>query len=153
MIDGKNMDELTGLVIFEIAGKEFCADIKDISAIINPAELKLSSDIGSADEHQVLINNLNIPIVDIHKLYGFEQKDGNGEKRILLLEIKNKMFGFFVEKVKEIFTSSKEFAQKLKFIPYEGKEYLTGVLTYEGRRFFIPDYLRVVNQQLPAEKF
>ena len=65
------------------------------------------------------------------------------------MEIKNKMFGFFVEKVKEILTSSRDFLQKIKFIPYEGKQYLSGVLIYEGRKLFLPDFKKLLNPNNP----
>jgi purine-binding chemotaxis protein CheW len=151
MTEEFKMEELTGLVIFELAGKEFCADIKDISAIINPVELYAMSDLNNSEAAHVNLNNIKIPLVDLHTLYGMESKKTNGEKRILLIEVKNRMIGFFVEKVKEILTSSREFTQTLKYIPYEGKEFLRGVLTYEGRQLFLPDFSRLITQQAPAK--
>lgn len=145
MINKMNIERLTGLVIFELAGKEFCADIRDISAIINPTELYQQN--LSEVENKIEINNMTIPLVDLYQIYGLRKNDTDGEKRILVVEIKNKLVGFFVEKVKEILTSSKEFLDNLKFIPYEGKEYLNGALTYEGRKLFLPDLEKLAIQR------
>ena len=73
MIDHHLITEsLTGLVVFEISEMEFCADIKYVSAIINPSELNQPSFFDTSDP-KIQINDLIIPIIDIHKFFGTEQ--------------------------------------------------------------------------------
>lgn len=142
-----DLERLTGLVIFELSGKEFCSDIRDISAIINPAELRKTSWLESQKNYSIKINNLSIPLINLYEIFGLKKIDGDGEKRILVMEVKNSMFGFYVEKVKEVLTSNKEFLQKINFIPYEGKANISGVLTYEGRKLFLPDFKKLLTQK------
>lgn len=133
------IDTLTGLVVFTLNGKEYCADIKDISAIINPNELKEAVNLHGSKPF-IRINNLQIPIVNLHKYFGLEESGIESNKRILTVEPENNIFGFMVDKVKEIFTMNKEFKNKIEFIPSDKESYLIGVLNYEGRSLYLPDF-------------
>jgi chemotaxis signal transduction protein len=133
------IDTLTGLVVFALDGKEYCADIKDISAIINPNELKESVNL-RVNKPVIRINDLQIPIVNLHKYFGLKESGIESDKRILTVEPENNIFGFMVDKVKEIFTMNKEFKNKIEFIPFDKESYLIGVLNYEGRSLYLPDF-------------
>jgi chemotaxis signal transduction protein len=135
------IDTLTGLVVFALGSKEFCADIKEISAIINPNEMKEAVDLQS-DKPSVSINNLRIPVINLHSYYGLTSSGPDEDKRILAVEPENEIFGFVVDKVKEIFTMSKDFKEKLEFIPNE-EEFLAGVLKYEERTLHLPDFKKL----------
>jgi chemotaxis signal transduction protein len=144
MIDHYLISEsLTGLVVFEISEMEFCTDIKNVSAIINPNELNQPSLFNSKDP-QIQINDLIIPIIDIHKFFGVEHKSKSKDNRIVLVEIQDKVFGFFVECVKEIFSMSRGFKSKLKFSTGFDNDYLLGKLNYESRQLLIPDFDKIV---------
>jgi chemotaxis signal transduction protein len=133
------IDTLTGLVVFSLGGKEYCADIREISAIINPNELSEGIDL-SGPAPAIKINELQIPIIDLHKFYGLTLKGSINDRRILTVEPENKIFGFVVDRVKEIFTMNRELKSKLEFIPSEKDRHLVGVLNYEGRILYLPDF-------------
>ncbi len=141
MIDETTIVEnMTGLVIFEVANQEFCVDIKDLSAILNPAGLKQKIPVNADEEIKVNIHEQDIPILSFKKIFGFKQKENHLEDlRILIVELNNKIFGLMVEKVKEIFTVTRELKKNIKFIPLKGKDNLLGVLRYEGRSIYLPD--------------
>jgi purine-binding chemotaxis protein CheW len=137
-------ESLTGLVVFEISDMEFCTDIKNVSAIINPDELNQPS-LFAATDPKIQINDLIIPIIDIHKFFGVEHKSKSKDNRIVLVEINDKVFGFLVESVKEIFSMSKGFKSKLKYSNGYENDYLLGKLDYESRRLLIPDFSKIAN--------
>jgi chemotaxis signal transduction protein len=143
------IDTLTGLVVFALGSKEYCTDIKDISAIINPNELKEAIDLQS-DKPFIRINNLQIPILNLHKHYGLKVSGSDEDKRILAIEIDDDIFGFLVDKVKEIFTMSKDFKEKLEFFPVEKELYLAGVMKYEGRSLYLPDFKKLYKDFINA---
>jgi chemotaxis signal transduction protein len=139
MIDHYLISEsLNGLVVFEISGKEFCTDIKSISAIINPNELNQPSLFDKANP-KIQINDLTIPIVEFKGFFGLQNHIGTKDNRIVLVEIQDHVFGFIVDRVKEIFSLSKGFKSKLKFLNDEKNNYLLGKLEYENRELLIPD--------------
>ena len=143
MIDHYLISEsLTGLVVFEISEMEFCTDIKYISAIINPNELNQPNILNTKDP-KIQINDLIIPIIDIHKFFDVAHKSKSSDNRVILVEIQDKVFGFFVERVKEIFSMSKGFKSKLKFSAGNESDYLLGKLNYESRQLLIPDFSKI----------
>ncbi|MDR3666839.1 MAG: chemotaxis protein CheW [Ignavibacteriaceae bacterium] len=143
MIDHYQISEsLTGLVVFEISEMEFCTDIKNVSAIINPNELNQPG-LFANSEPKIQINDLIIPIIDIHHFFGVKHKERSKDNRIILVEIQDKVFGFFVERVKEIFSMSKGFKNKMKFSTGYENDYLLGKLIYESRQFLIPDFSKI----------
>ncbi len=138
------IDTLTGLVIFEIAGKEFCANIHDISAIINPNQL---GEINSgATQAQIKINNISAPLIDFRKIFSLHEERKSDDVRILLLEIQSRSFGFYVERVKETLTMSKEFRNNLKFISDDENPFISGILKYEGRDLYMPNFNKLIAQ-------
>lgn len=142
MIDQFISEKLTGLIVFEMEEKEFCADIKDISAILNPQELKTEeSDIYSLSS--IKLNEIDVPIIDLHKFLGVQFNKDSKDIRVMLVETDERLFGFIVERVKEIFTMNKEFRSKLNFIPGEGK-FIIGRINYEGRELLLPDFKKII---------
>lgn len=141
------IETMTGLVIFEIGGLEFCADIRHISAIINPTELKQEGNL-QVDQHpHISINNLSIPVVSLQKYFNLDMKTKTDDQRVLIVEPDDILFGFFVERVKEIFTMSREFKDKLTFSQGRDNEYLSGILNYEGRKLYMPDFNKILSNE------
>lgn len=138
------IETMTGLVIFEIGGLEFCADIRHISAIINPLELKQEENLQANQHPYISINNLSIPVVSLQKYFELEMKPKNDDQRVLIVEPDDILFGFFVERVKEIFTMSREFKDKLTFSAGKENDYLSGILNYEGRKLYMPDFNKIL---------
>jgi purine-binding chemotaxis protein CheW len=141
------IETMTGLVIFDIGGKEFCADIRHISAIINPSEIKQEENLQADENPHISINNLSIPVISVHKYFNLEMKSKNDDQRILIVEPDDILFGFVVERVKEIFTMSREFKDKLTFSPVKDNEYLSGILNYEDRKLYMPDFNKIVLEE------
>jgi chemotaxis signal transduction protein len=148
MIDQFEISEsLTGLVIFEISRKEFCANIKDVSAIVNPHDLPQREQVQN-DDSAIKVNELNVHLIDLHKIFGIKQIQVTKDERIILVEIEEKIFGFYVEKVKEILTMSKGFRSKIIFSPDNENQYLLGKLNYGTRQLFIPDFSKIAMEVL-----
>ena len=149
MIDHYEISEsLTGLVIFEISRREFCADIKNVSAIINPRDLPKKEQGAYHNEMSIKINDLNITMIDLHKIFDIKHIPGSKDERIVLVEVEEKIFGFYVEKVKEIFTMSKGFKSKIIFSPGNDNQYLLGKLNYGTRQLYIPDFSKIAMEVL-----
>lgn len=133
------IDSLTSLIIFEIGGKEFAADLKDISAIINPFDLNQSYSASIDTLPFIKINDLTINLINIQKYLGTKEKPSE-RMRIISFESGNKSFGLIVHKIKEIITVSDELKTKFEFYPSEREPYLAGSLLYEGRCLLVPNF-------------
>ena len=145
------VDNLTGLVIFEINNNEYCIDINDVSAIINPNELEEGINLNPVETKKIQVDELLIPIVDLYKFGGMGQVGLNLNKdtRILIIEIIDKKIGFFVDRIKEIITIDVEFrTNALKFLPEKENSYLIGKLKYEGRQLRFPDLNKIITESV-----
>lgn len=145
------VDNLTGLVIFEINNNEYCLDINDVSAIINPNELEDGLNLNPIETKKIKIDEILIPIIDLYKFGGLGQISLNLNKdtRILIIELIDKKIGFFVDKIKEIITIDIEFkTNALRILPEKENSYLIGKLKYEGRQLSFPDLNRIIAESI-----
>ncbi|HZW39600.1 MAG TPA: chemotaxis protein CheW [Ignavibacteriaceae bacterium] len=146
------IDNFAGLVIFDIAGKEFCADIKDVSAIINPSEMDQLITDNVKNNSSITVNNIVIPLIDVRKIFGLNVKPRTNDIRILIVEFGTRAYGFVVEKVKEILTMSRELKINMEFKAFKNEPYLLGILHFEGRTFYLPDFKNLYQNKIDDEK-
>ena len=132
------MQNIKGLVTFEIAGQVFCADIQDITGIINPTELDQEKNINSSHPY-IELGSVKIPLVDINKTFGFLSKDRTEHARILVVEVKKELIGFFVEKVDHVYSIDNEMQEKMEFTECKRILYLSGILKYQKTNMFLLD--------------
>ena len=134
------LEGIRGLIIFNISGLEFCADIQNIVAIVKPEE---SRQLFSENKFKAIeFKGMRFNFVDLrNKMFGFKQKDSKNENRIILMEMFGKLFGFFVRNVVDLLTTDRIFIEKsLDLIPVSDKRYIRSLLKYQGRTIHLPDY-------------
>lgn len=141
------IESLNGLIIFQINQREFCADIKEVAAIINPKEIGQEDNLKSPEPH-LIFDNMKIPILPIQNYFSLNIGEQTEFFRIVLVEAIEKMFGFFVEKVEEIYTMSREFTDQLTFMQDEENPYLMGIINYEQRELMLPNYGRIAQDKI-----
>ena len=132
------MQNIKGLVTFEIAGQVFCADIQEITGIINPAELDQEENINSNHPY-IELGSVKIPLIDINKTFGFVSTDRTENARILIVEAKKELIGFFVEKVDHVYSIDNEMQEKMEFTECKRILYLSGILKYQKMNMFLLD--------------
>lgn len=139
-------EKITGLVVFELDNKEFCADLKNISAILNPRDIeKIGNDLNQSSS--IKLNEITIPLIDLHKILNLKYKKRSKDMRLILVEVEDKLFSFKTERVKEIFTVNPFFRDKINFVPVNDK-YLLGKLCYEKREMLMPDFKSIIEETL-----
>lgn len=145
-------DDIAGLLIWDNSGQEFCANINDIYTIINPLEIAQPDIYASVYPH-IEIEGQNVPIINICEYLGLNNGTEFGNKRIVVVEAKEKMFGFFADKVKEVFTVGYKLKEKLSFVSYDGKHFIKGVITYKNRLFYLPDFQKIASDsfEIPSK--
>jgi len=132
------MQNIKGLVTFEISGQVFCADIQDITGIINPAELNQQDNLNSSHPF-IELGSVKIPLVDINKTFGFTAKDRTENTRILIVEVQKQLIGFFVEKVDHVYSIDNEMENNMEFTECKRILYLSGILKYQKTNMFLLD--------------
>ena len=133
---------ISGLLIFKINNQEYCADMKNISAIINLSEFALLSKNNLTNE--IEFAGLSFKMIDIHKMLSYNAARIRNCARIILFEFYSKKFGFLADKVSEIITTDRMFMDKsVDIIMNNDKEYIKSILIYENRRILLFDFERI----------
>ena len=82
---------------------------------------------------------VKIPMINLHKIAGFELKKISRDNRILVVNVDHNNFAIWVEKVNNIYTFSHELDVDIEFNDNEEKLYLKGVLNFKEQKMFLLD--------------
>lgn len=93
-----------GITIFELEAKEYGIRIKDLHAVIRPGtfELNYENDMGGLPVMK--IEDLYIPVFDIHSILGLKKKLSTSKSRIIIVDPDDLVFGFEADSVVEMMT-------------------------------------------------
>lgn len=142
--DYELIENFTGLLVFEVAGREYCInDAIVISTVRPPFDLSLSGRQKKKDNHHFNVNNRTIPLIYLKKILNPEESGGiiGRDSRIIIIEKNDEQYGLLVDRIKEfIALDTKYISTCIKFNPeidmpagYEGHKYLEGSLEIDNR--------------------
>ena len=132
------MENISSLITFQIGGERFCTDMESVVQIIDPAELNQGMDSNLEYSH-INLGVVKIPMINLHKIAGFELKKISRDNRILVVNVDHNNFAIWVEKVNNIYTFSHELDVDIEFNDNEEKLYLKGVLNFKEQKMFLLD--------------
>lgn len=138
-INQETLKGIQGLLVFKINDKEYCSDIKNISAV-----LKLRDAFGGQSNRNngiLYYNDLSFNILDMHKILKINKVEKSTNSRIILFETFCKRFGFLIDKIIEIITTDSIFLENsLDLFPASNKEFISGELIIQDRTIFFMDF-------------
>lgn len=138
------IENISGLLIFQIGEMEFCTDLKLISAIMRPDEVKTDRS-GNHLTHE--FSEHKYMAVDFAGYYYLKPDKLLESSRILLLEVYGHKISFFVDKVLEIISLDKIFIeQSIEMQLSSDTNYVSFVMSIQGNRFYFPDYDRIAKE-------
>ena len=95
-------DELLQLVTFSIGSEEFGVDILKVIEIIRIMEIAKVPKAPAFVEGVINLRGLVIPIIDLRRRFGLENKASDSSTRIIVIEINGMSVGFVVDSVSEV---------------------------------------------------
>lgn len=95
-------DELLQLVTFSIGSEEFGVDILKVIEIIRTMEITKVPKAPVFVEGVINLRGLVIPIIDLRRRFGLENKASDSNTRIIVIEINGMSVGFVVDSVSEV---------------------------------------------------
>ena len=141
------IDSIKGILVFKIAGLEFCIDIEYVSSIITPQNKSLLTIKNKPGNESIKVNEETIPILNFHSMFGFKTPPEDDNTRYVLLDLMKRKIVFMVDNIKEIISINKKTREALKYIPIEDKPYLNGKIIYEGQIILYPDLEKIMRDQ------
>lgn len=138
------IENISGLLIFQIGDKEFCTDLKLVSAIMKPEEVK-SDRRGNRLTHE--FSDRKYMAIEFAEYYSTGPDKTLDSCRALFLEIYGQKISFYVDKVLEIISLDKIFIEEsVEMELSTDKDYVSSILSIQGKRFFFPDYDRIAKE-------
>lgn len=98
----KRDDDLLQLVTFSIGSEEFGVDILKVIEIIRTTEITKVPKAPAFVEGVINLRGKVIPIIDLRRRFGLEEKSGDSDTRIIIIEINGMSVGFVVDSVSEV---------------------------------------------------
>jgi purine-binding chemotaxis protein CheW len=140
------------LVSFHLGNEEFAVDILNIQGINRMIEI---TKVPNAPEYVEGIINLRgkvIPIIDLRKRLGMEQKEYDKETRFIVVEIKARVVGFIVDSVNEVLRINRNITEPPPpMVSGIDADYITAVGKLQDRLLILLDLDRILSEKESKE--
>lgn len=90
------------LVTFEVASEEFAIDILRVHEINRMMGLTRVPQSPPEVEGVINLRGKIVPVVDLRRRFGFEPAERSEQSRIIVVEVKDRVIGFMVDRVHEV---------------------------------------------------
>jgi purine-binding chemotaxis protein CheW len=142
------VEELLQLVSFNIGEEEFGVDILRVQEINRMVEI---TRVPNAVEYVNGVINLRgkvIPIIDLRRRLGMEEKGFDKDTRIVVVEIETKIIGFVVDQVNEVIRIRKSITEAPPpMVAGIEAEYITSIAKLENRLLILLDLKKVLSTE------
>ena len=149
MIEPTSFNEsVPGLLIFEVDNMIFCTDVRIITVILKPEEIEWSHSMSNSENtSSIIFHDQDFKLLNFNKLMNLKRTKDINDSRVILLDVYEKRFAFFVDRVTEILSLDKIFIEKsIDYKPYSDIDFISGVLKFQGRICYFPDYERMAKE-------
>ena len=133
------------LVSFIIDDEEYGIDILIVQEIIRTMKMSRVPNSAKFIEGVINLRGKIVPVVDLRKRFGLNEKERDKDSRIVVVEINGKVVGFLVDKVREVLRVEKEIIDPPPELAMSiHARYLTGVAKLEDRMLILLDLEKVL---------
>lgn len=146
-LSSTSFDMITGILVFNIAGLDFCIDIKYVSSIITPQDKNMLTSTNNLGNENIKVNEEMMPILNFHSMFGLKTPPEDENTRYVLLDFMKRKFVFMADNIKEIISINNKTRDALKYVPIEDKPYLDGKIIYDGQIILYPDLEKIIRDQ------
>ena len=135
----------TGLIIFNLADREYCIDIKYVLAILNPNGKNASNFYINNENDTIKYQNEDIKIINTAVIFGPIHISNKSNARLFIILYKGRKIAFPIERISKIMSLNKKIVDSLCFNPSKTDAYLSGSIEYEGRTIYVLDMNEIIN--------
>ena len=139
-------DELLQLVSFHIGQEEYGVDITKVQEINRMAEITKVPQAPAYVEGVINLRGKVIPIIDLRKRLGVENKEYDKNTRIVVVDIETEVMGMIVDSVSEVLRISKSTIEPPPEIANgANSDYIQGVAKMEDRLLIFLDLSKIID--------
>ena len=140
------------VVVFQVADEHYAVDIGGVREILRLPEITRVPHSPTFVEGVINPRGTVIPVIDLHKRFGIEQRDSTNDTRVMVLNVGDALVGAIVDSVSEVMTFTEDQIEPVdKLSVTISAEYITGVAKMEDRLAILLDYESVLGASESAE--
>jgi chemotaxis signal transduction protein len=147
------MDNIEDIIIFSIAGKLFCIDLRIFDAVLYPSETGDNDFDEGRGFHKITFNGENVNVADFAGCMGVKFANPEDQRKILLLKKRNIKVAIYADSVLELISFGKAF-RKPVFSVYSNVRGL-GIIyevLVDGKIILMPEFEMIINLNRNKEK-
>ena len=133
-----------GYAIFLIAGKEYGIDVERLHSIINPQDFITLQHSLNINKDSIRIDDKEISIINLYELYHLQSPPRNTDTRIIVVNIEEQTFAFYVEKVREFISIGTKSSELSEFISMNEEPLIKWKMKYGDRYILLPDFDKIL---------
>jgi purine-binding chemotaxis protein CheW len=140
------------VVVFQVADEHYAVDISGVREILRLPEITRVPHSPAFVEVVINPRGTVIPVIDLHKRFGIEQRDSTNDTRVMVLNVSDSLVGAIVDRVSEVLTFTEEQIEPVDRLSVTiSAEYITGVAKLEDRLVILLDYEKVLGAEERVE--
>ncbi len=144
-------DDMLQLVSFKLGDEEFGVDIMQVQEIIRMQNITSVPNAPDFVEGVINLRGRVIPIIDLRKRFGLEQKDHDKATRIIVVKVDEITVGLVVDEVSEVLRIPKETVEPPPpIVAGVESEYISGVGKLEDRLLILLDLSKTLSKEEKA---
>jgi chemotaxis signal transduction protein len=133
-----------GYAIFLIAGNEYGIDVKLLNSIINPQDFISSQHSLNIKKDSIWIDDQGISLINLYELYDLPSPAQNTDTRIIVANVEEQTFAFYVEKVKEFISLDTKSSDLSEFNQMDEEPLIKWKMKYGDRYILLPDFDKIL---------
>jgi purine-binding chemotaxis protein CheW len=148
--DSMRKEEMFNVVGFQISAYYFGIDIKMVSEVLRMVEITRMPKSPAFVEGVINIRGRIVPIINLRKLFGLEQKPHTMNTEIIIGKIAEKEIGFTIDQIAEIVTVTVDdiLPPDKQTVPMA--RYLIGMVTLTQGLMFLIDLTKILDTEKRA---
>ena len=149
---GKAVAEEQQIVIFDLAGETYGADIQAVQAIVRMQQITRIPQGPPAIEGVINLRGKVNPVMDLRKRFGLTATEENKDSRIVIVNIGNQDVGLIVDAVAEVTRIPTDCIElPSDVVSTIETDYISGIAKFEDRMIILLDLEKVLaGTKIPA---
>jgi purine-binding chemotaxis protein CheW len=148
----QSKEELLQLVSFNLGGEEYGIEILKVQEINRMLSITKVPKSPEFVEGVINLRGKVIPIINLRKKFGLEEKKHDKQTRIVVVDIEGKILGLVVDSVSEVLRLLSSTIELPPSILFKDKaEYIKGIGKLAGRLLMLLDLDMILSNEEKAE--
>ena len=138
-------EEVLQFVTFTLNNEEYAVDILNVQEINRITEIAKVPNSPDFIEGVVNLRGKVIPVINLRKIFGFEEKDTDDTSRIIIMEIQGITNGLIVDSVSEVLRMPASLIEPPPSMSSElNSKFIKGIAKIEGRLIIMLEINRLI---------